>query len=583
MTDILKGIVAAEGIAVGRAYLFIKEKLEVNNKKIDKENIPEEKNKFIDALKEYRNYLTNLEADTDAQKNVVEAHIGMLDDPYLLETVNNKIEEGDNVERSLVNSISEMVSTIEGLDDPYLKERAIDYKDIGERLLYIIKGVKPQRLFPLPENSIIVAEELTPTDTSVMDRDNVIGFCMNLGGKTAHTSIIAQTLDIPALVGMKNVTEVVKDGDLVIIDNNNGKLIVNPDESTVEEYKKIVNELKEEKERLEKYKNEDSITPDGKEVEVAVNIGNLEDLKDGIEKGAKSVGLFRTEFLYMGNTHFPTEEEQFKVYKRACELLEGNTLIIRTLDIGGDKSLSYFEFPKEDNPFLGWRALRICFDMCDVFETQLRAILRASKFGNVKILLPMVISVDELIRFNEILAKVKSDLRERKEEFNEDIEVGIMVETPASSIIADELIKYVDFFSIGTNDLTQYVLAVDRGNEKISNLYSTYNKAVLRMIKRVIDISHEHGKWTGMCGGFAGDAKATKMLLGMGLDEYSVPAPRVAKIKDIIRNTSLKEAEEFANEILSLTTTEEIEERIKKEFNIWWVGLHVQADFYCTL
>lgn len=565
MANTLKGIVASEGVVLGRAYLFIKDKLEVSNKKIDEDKIPEEKNKFTDALDEYREYLSNLEIDTDAQKNVVEAHIGMLDDPYLIDTVNGKIDESENVESALVNSISEMVSTIEGLDDPYLKERAIDYKDIGERLLHILKGVKPQKLFPLPKDSIIVAEELTPTDTSVMDRDNVIGFCMDLGGKTAHTSIIAQTLGIPALVGMKNVTKVVKDGDIIIIDDNNGELFVNPDEETVEEYKKLIQEQKEEKERLEKYKNEDSITPDGKKVEVAVNIGNLEDLEDGIEKGASSVGLFRTEFLYMGNTHFPTEEEQFNVYKKAAELLNGNTLVIRTLDIGGDKSLSYFEFPQEDNPFLGWRALRICFDMCDVFETQLRAILRASKYGDIKILLPMVISVDEIIRFNEILEKVKSNLRERKEEFNEEIEVGIMVETPASSIIADDLIKYVDFFSIGTNDLTQYVLAVDRGNEKISNLYSTYNKAVLRMIKRVIDISHEHGKWTGMCGGFAGDPSATKMLLGMDLDEFSVPAPKVAKIKDIIRNTSLKEAEEFANEILNLTTTEEIEERIKKE------------------
>ena len=565
MANKLNGIVASEGVVLGRAYLFIKNKLEVSNKKIDENEIPEEKNKFTDVLDEYREYLSNLETDTDAQRNVVEAHIGMLDDPYLIDTVNGKIDERENVESALVNSISEMVSTIEGLDDPYLKERAVDYKDIGDRLLHILKGVKPQKLFPLPKDSIIVAQELTPTDTSVMDRDNVIGFCMDLGGKTAHTSIIAQTLGIPALVGMKNVTKIVKHGDLIIIDDNRGALIVNPDEKTVEEYKKLIQEQKEEKERLEKYKNEDSITPDGKKVEVAVNIGNIEDLEDGIDKGASSVGLFRTEFLYMGNTHFPTEEEQFNVYKRAAELLKGNTLIIRTLDIGGDKSLSYFEFPQEDNPFLGWRALRICFDMPDVFETQLRAILRASKYGDVKILLPMVISVDEIIKFNEILEKVKNDLRKRQEDFNEEIEVGIMVETPASSIIADDLIKYVDFFSIGTNDLTQYVLAVDRGNEKISNLYSTYNKAVLRMIKRVIDISHEHGKWTGMCGGFAGDPSATKMLLGMGLDEFSVPGPKVAKIKDIIRNTSLKEAEEFSSEILSLTTTEEIEKRIKKE------------------
>ncbi|MDO5017817.1 MAG: phosphoenolpyruvate--protein phosphotransferase [Lagierella massiliensis] len=567
MSKIMKGVVASDGIAVGRAVLFLKEKLQPKIEKINDNQIESEKEKFLNALSEYSKYLKKLEVNTKAQQGVVDAHMGMLEDPFLIETVNNKIDSNQNVEKALDDSILEMVSMIEALDDPYLKERAVDYKDIGEKLLYILKGLEPRRLSPLPKNSIIVSNELTPSDTSSMDKDNVIGFAMDLGGKTAHTSIIAQTLGIPAIVGMKNVTSHVKDGDMLIIDNEEGKLFVNPDEEILQDYRNKSFKLKEEKERLEKLKYEDAITPDNKKIEVAVNIGNLEDLKKGIDKGAKSVGLFRTEFLYMENTHFPTEEEQFKVYAQAAKMLNGNTLIIRTLDIGGDKSLSYFKFPQEENPFLGWRALRICFDMQDVFETQLKAILRASAFGEVKILLPMVISVDEIIKVKAIIDGVMKDLRIRGDDFNPDIEIGIMIETPASAVIADDLIEYVDFFSIGTNDLTQYVLAVDRGNEKISELYSTYNKAVLRLIKRVIEVSHEHGKWTGMCGGFAGDAKATKMLLGMGLDEFSVPGPKVPKIKDIIRNTTLEEGEKFTQEILALKTTQDIEKRIESEWN----------------
>ena len=562
----MTGVVASEGIAVGRAFLFYKEKLEPKIDKLKDEDIPQEKEKFTQALKNYSQYLENIQVDSLAQKNVIQAHRSMLEDPFLLETVNNKIDSNQNVEKALYDSIGEMVTMIESLDDPYLKERAVDYKDIGEKLLYMLKGMEPKRLSSLPEDSIIVSNELTPSDTSVMDKDNVIGFAMDLGGKTAHTSIIAQTLGIPAIVGMKTVSQSVKDGDVIIIDNEQGKLFINPQEDLLQEYRQKAISLKEEKERLDKFKDEDAITPDGKKIEVAVNIGNLEDLKKGIERGAKSVGLFRTEFLYMDNTHFPTEEEQFAVYSEAAKLLKGNSLIIRTLDIGGDKSLSYFKFPEEENPFLGWRALRICFDMQDVFETQLKAILRASAFGDVKILLPMVISLDEIIKVKEILDGVKKDLLKREVEFNHEIEIGIMIETPASAIIADDLIDQVDFFSIGTNDLTQYVLAVDRGNEKISELYSTYNKAVLRSIKRVIEISHEKGKWTGMCGGFAGDAKATKLLLGLGLDEFSVPGPNVPRIKDIIRNTTLAQGKEFAKEILSLKTTKDIEKKIDEEW-----------------
>lgn len=559
------GIIASEGIALGKAYIFIKEKLDIDNTVIENEKKENEKERITNAIKSYSEDLKNMKVDTETQKEVINAHLGMLDDPFLVDTVFNKIDNNINAEKALYDSIEEMVSMMQSLDDEYLRERATDYKDIGERLLYKVKGIEPKNLSKLPKDTIIISDELTPTDTSIMDKDNVLGFAMDMGGKTAHTSIIAQTLGIPALVGMKDVSESVKEGDMLILDTYEGKLLINPDENTVNIYKEKSLKIQEERERLEKVKFNKAITKDNHQVEIACNIGNIGDLKTGLEKGAEGVGLFRTEFLYMENNHFPTENEQFSVYKEAAEILDGKPLIIRTLDIGGDKSLSYFKFPIEENPFLGWRALRICFDMLDVFKTQLRAILKASAYGKVRILLPMVISVEEILKVHEILDELKKELEIAEIDYDKNIEVGIMVETPASVIVARDLIKYVDYFSIGTNDLTQYILAVDRGNEKISKLYNTYNPAVLRAIKYVIDASHEAGKWTGMCGGFAGDTKATKLLLGMGLDEFSAPAASIPKMKDIIINTNYEETKEFANNILNTETTTEIEEIIKNQ------------------
>lgn len=563
MTNIKNGIGSSEGIAVGKIYLLEKEEIIVSADTIDDSAKEEEISRAKEAFQAYTKDLESINVDNEVQQEVITAHLSMLDDPFLVESVENKINsENRNAEYALKTSIEEMVVMMESLDDPYLKERAADYKDIGEGLLYKLTGREKADLSNLPENTILVAKELTPTDTSNMDKESVIGFAMDLGGKTAHVSIIAQTLGIPALVGMKDISAAVKTGDFAILDAFEGKVILDPSEEEKNHYLQRFKEIQEEKERLDKGKFDKAVTTDGRSVEIVTNIGNIEDLDLGLSQGAEGVGLFRTEFLYMENDHFPTEEEQFAVYKEAAGKLKEKPLIIRTLDIGGDKALSYFDFPEEENPFLGWRALRICFDMPEIFRAQLRAILRASAFGNVKILLPMVISVEEVKKVNKYLDQYKSELKEEKIEFNENIEVGIMVETPASAIIASDLIKYVDYFSIGTNDLTQYVLAADRGNEKVSDLYNTYNPAVLRSIKMVIDASHEAGKWTGMCGGFAGDTKATKLLLGMGLDEFSAPASSIPRIKETIKNTNFKEAEEYANTILEMETTEEIEDNL---------------------
>ena len=564
MSLIKKGIIASENIAIGKIKLMKKQEVKISSQKISDDEIKLHVDKFNKALNDYKTILSETKVDNDTQKQVIEAHLSMLDDPFLSESVISKINENFASDKALNDTIDEMVIMMQSLDNEYMRERASDYKDIGQQLLYKIKGIENQKLDSLEPNTILVSKELTPYETSIIDKDNVVGFLMDLGGKTAHTSIIAQTLGIACLVGMKDITENVKDSQTVIIDSFKGICIIDPDEETLLEYKNKKSELDDEKSRLEKNRYNKAITKDGRDVDVMTNIGNIEDLEKGLESGAEGVGLFRTEFLYMYNDNFPTEDEQFESYKKVVEILDGKSVIIRTLDIGGDKELPYYKFPKEDNPFLGWRALRFCFDMKDVFDAQIKAILRASAFGKIRIMLPMVISVEEIEKALEIIENNKDELRDKNIDFDENIEVGIMIETPASVIVAEDLIEYVDFFSIGTNDLTQYILASDRGNDKISSLYNTYNPAVLRAIKKVIDVSHKHGKWTGMCGGFAGDTKATKLLLGMGLDEFSAPAASIPKIKDVIANNSYEEAKIYADEILQMKKTTDIERKISE-------------------
>lgn len=566
MTKRFKGIAASDGVAIGKVYLFEKTEIILNEENIHESDVEKELNSLNSAIEEYSNELKNRETTTDAENEVRNAHIELVSDPSLIEMASDKIKNSlQNAELALHSTIQEMASVFEMLDDEYLRERAADYRDIGENIMYKLKGIAPKTLSSLDDDYIIVAEELTPTDTSTMDKDHVLGLVMELGGKTSHSSIIAQTLGIPAVVGMKDIRSNLKNDDFIILDALEGVVIVNPDEKTIADYEAKFASIKANKELAEKYKFEKPVTLDGRSVEVVSNIGGIEDLKLALEDGAEGVGLFRTEFLYMEGNDFPTEEYQFSVYKEAAELLEGKPLIIRTLDIGGDKGLDYFEFPKEENPFLGWRALRIGFDRKDILRTQLRAILRASAFGDVKILLPMIISVQEIQTVQEYIEEFKSELREEGHDFNENIEVGIMIETPASVFVAEDLIQNCDFFSIGTNDLTQYILAVDRGNEKISHLYDYFNPAVLRAIKQVIDASHKYGKWTGMCGSMASDVQATYLLLGMGLDEFSSVSSKVGLIKSVINNAKLSEAEKFAEKVLSLSQIDDIRVLLKEK------------------
>ena len=560
-----EGIKASNGIAIGTIYLFNREEVTIDESKIEESMIENEKNRVETAINDYISELENTEGANEAQINIANAHKELLQDPYFSDTINSKIEnELKNSEMALNETVNEMVEIMSQIDDEYLKERASDYKDIGYQLMYKLKGIKPKDLSLIEKNSIVISKELTPSDTSNMNKENVAGFATDLGGKTSHTSIIAQTLDIPALVGMQDISTKVQGGEKAIIDGDEGVIILNPSEDLIADYESKIKVQKEKQERLKEVKDKEAITKDGKKVEVAANIGNIEDLKIAIENGCDGVGLFRTEFLYMENDHFPTEEEQFEVYKEATEMLEKKPLIIRTLDIGGDKGLDYFTFPVEENPFLGYRAIRLCLDREDIFRTQLKALVRASAFGNLKIMIPMVINISEFKRTLEIIEEIKSELDQNGVEYNKNLEVGIMIETPASVFMADQFIKYVDFFSIGTNDLSQYTLAVDRGNENISDLYSNYNPAVLRAIKHVIEASHSANKWTGMCGQFASDTEATKLLLGLGLDEFSASSSKIAEVKDTIIKSNLKEEEEFADGLLDLETPEEVEEKVKE-------------------
>ena len=515
MTERYEGIKASGGLAIGNLYLFSREEVVVDDRKIREEEADDEFKKVKDSINAYIDQLSNNEGASEAQKNIAAAHTELLSDPYFTDTIESKIKnELKNSELALDETIKEMVEIMSQIDDDYLRERASDYKDIGLQVMYKLKKITPKDLAHLDKNSIVISKELTPSDTSNMDKEAVVGFATDLGGKTSHTSIIAQTLDMPALVGMGDISTKIKGGEKAILDGNEGLLIVNPSQEEIDNYTALIKEQKEKKERLKLIKDKEAVTKDGKKIEVSANIGNLEDLKIAIENGCDGVGLFRTEFLYMQSSEFPSEEKQFEVYKEATQMLGDKPLIIRTLDIGGDKGLDYFEFPKEENPFLGYRAIRLCLDKKEMFKDQLRALVRASAFGNLKIMIPFVVNINELKEARNMIEEIKKELDQEGIAYNKDLDVGIMVETSASIIMADKFIKYADFFSIGTNDLTQYTLAVDRGNENIADLYSNYNPAVLRAIKHVIDISHEAGKWTGLCGAFASDPEATKLLLG---------------------------------------------------------------------
>lgn len=535
-----RGIAASRGYAIGQ--VVIKDNCEICITVNSDINVCEEKVRLKNAIEASRKQLEQLKNKIslelgEAEADVFESHIMLLDDPEFTGAASNVI---DSESRSAEFAINEVVNMYVGifstLEDEYMRERAADVRDVGERILRNLTGYTGYNLAHLPDNAIVVAHDLTPSDTAQLDRQKVAAFLTDIGGRTSHSAIMARTLEIPAVVGLVDITSHVNNGDTVIVDGTEGIVIINPDEDTITLYEKKKQELEIEKSNLKRLINTKTVTKRGKEIIVAANIGSLNDIDNVIKNGGDGIGLFRTEFLYMDRDELPSEEEQFVSYKTVVEKMAGKPVVIRTLDIGGDKKLPYLNLPEEINPFLGYRAIRLCLDRVDIFKVQLRALLRASAFGNLQILFPMISSLREFLEAKKLLGSCMEELRREGKAFDENIKTGIMVEIPSAAIMADEFAKYVDFFSIGTNDLIQCTLAADRMNENIAYLYDPMHPAVLRLIKMTIDAAHKEGKWCGMCGEMAGDEEAIPTLLEYGLDEFSMSASSMLRAKEIIIN-----------------------------------------------
>jgi len=560
----ISGILASPGIAFGTALLLKEEEIVINRKIVAIENIRTEIEKFFEGRKKSIQQLTKIKIKTKEKfgkknESIFEGHIMLLEDEELEKEVVSLIKERQISAAAATELIVEgQAKALEELKDEYLKNRAIDVRDIGNRLLKNILNLNIVDLNNINSEVILIAKDLTPSETAQINLKYILGFITDLGGRTSHTSIMARSLEIPAIVGTGNITNTVKNNDFIILDSINNQIFINPSNQLISQKKEIKKKYIFKKNKLIMLKNLQATTIDGHSIQIGSNIGNIKDVDSAKKHGAECIGLYRTEFLFMGRNSLPTENEQFQAYKKVAELMNNKSVIIRTMDIGGDKDLPYMNLPKEDNPFLGWRAIRISMDRREILHTQLNAILRASAFGKIYILFPMIISVEEIRILKLEIHKLQIKLNNNNILFDKNIKIGIMIETPASAIIADHLIKEVDFFSIGTNDLTQYTLAVDRGNDLISHLYNPMSPSVLKLIKKVIDVSHANGKWTGMCGELAGDERATILLLGMGLDEFSMSSISIPKIKEIIRKTSFTDAQKLAQKALKLATTKEI-------------------------
>ncbi|CEQ27786.1 phosphoenolpyruvate--protein phosphotransferase [Paraclostridium sordellii] len=568
-----KGTGASPGIALGNALVI--EHSELNIEKRNIENIEAEIEKLQSAVETSRIELEKVKERAkvelgEHEAEIFEAHLLVLADPELIDQTISKIKDEKVNADFALNEVKDMfVSIFEAMDNEYMRERAADIKDVTNRVLRHILGVKVVDLSALDEEVILIAHDLTPSDTATMNKKMVLGFLTNIGGRTSHTAIMARTLEIAAIVGLNDATDQIKDGDFIVFNGETGEVIINPDEETINQYRKLKAKHDEEKEALKQLIGKASSTLDERHVELAGNIGSPNDLDGLLKNDAEGVGLYRTEFLYMDKEDdFPTEQEQYEAYKAVLEGMNGKPIVIRTLDIGGDKELKYFKMDEEMNPFLGYRAIRLCLDRVDIFKTQLRALYRASVHGKLRIMFPMISSLEELLKAKEVIREVLSELDSEGIKYSHEVEVGMMIEIPSAAVISDILAKHVDFFSIGTNDLIQYTCAVDRMNQKISYLYNQFNPAVLRLIKMVIDNAHKEGKWVGMCGESAGDKRMIPILLGMGLDEFSMSPISILPARKFITSVNYSDMKKFADEVLTMGTAEEIKAYVDETFNM---------------
>ena len=566
----LKGIATSSGIAIGKVYKLEQPKVVISEKGI---GLEEGLKVFENALKKTINDIENIKQRASAtlgeeELAIFDAHLMMAQDPELKDQILALINEGFSADYATKTVSDNMISMFESMEDTYFKERAADIKDVSFRLLCNILGLNIPDLTTIDEEVIIVAEEMTPSDTAQLNKKYALGFVTETGGKTSHAAIMAVSLGIPAVVGCTGIMENCKHGDTIILDAKEGNVFINPSEEELKEYTIKRDNFLKEQEELKSLVGKPSISKDGHQVELVANIGSPKDMDSVLENDAEGVGLYRTEFLYMESTDdFPDEEAQFEAYKVVLERANGHRVVVRTLDIGGDKKLPYFEFDPEMNPFLGYRAIRLCLDRKDIFKTQIRALLKASIYGKLAIMFPMIATVDEFNNAKSFVMETKQELLKEGVEVADDIEIGMMVEIPSSAVLADEFAKHADFFSIGTNDLIQYSMAADRMSEKVAYLYQPLNPSLLRLIKMTIDGAHSQGKWCGMCGEMGGDPLAAPVLLGLGLDEFSMSASRILPTRKIITSLNKKEMEELANKALACSSESEVLELVNKVLN----------------
>lgn len=565
MANIL-GIAASSGIAIAKAFRLEHPEYEITKRSVS--DTDAELAKLQDALTKSQGELEAIKERTlqemgEKKAEIFQSHLLILNDPELIDPVKDKItSDMVNAEFALNEVASQFVTMFENMKSAYLQERAADMRDVTKRVINHLMGVNFQSPAEIREEVVIIAEDLTPSDTAQLDRNYVKGFTTNIGGRTSHSAIMARSLEIPAVVGTKEVMEVVQNGDIVIVDGLEGNVIVNPDETVLADYRAKREAYEAQVAEWRKLRDETTVSKDGVHVELAANIGTPNDVAGVIDNGGEAVGLYRTEFLYMGRDELPSEDVQFNAYKTVLERMEGKPVVVRTLDIGGDKELPYLVLPKEMNPFLGFRAIRLCLDRQDIFRTQLRALLRASVFGELRIMFPMIATLGEFRQAKAVLVEEKDKLVAEGVAVSDNIQLGIMVEIPSTAVLADQFAKEVDFFSIGTNDLIQYTMAADRMNERVSYLYQPYNPSILRLVKMVIDAAHKEGKWAGMCGEMAGDATAIPLLLGLGLDEFSMSASSILPARSQIAKLSKAEMQELATKALDMQTAEEVVELV---------------------
>lgn len=574
MSQIIKGIAASDGIGIAKAYLLIDPDLSFEKKTIDDPAAEYERveKAFSASIADLATIKQNAKDRlSDEELEVFDAHIAILSDPEMKSQIKDEIESQHvSAEEAMTDVATNFANVLAAMtDNKYMQERAADVKDVAKRALSHLLGKQLPDIASISEPVVIIAKEITPSDTSQMDAKFVKGLATDLGGRTSHAAIMARTLRIPAVVGAEDVTSTIKNGDMVIVDGLHGDIIVDPSQAQIDEYQAKADSFEKERAEWAKLVDAPSVSKDGQHFEIAANIGTPDDVADAVKQGADGVGLFRSEFLYMSSDHLPTEDEQFEAYKKAVVGMQGKPVVVRTLDIGGDKPLNYLPLPEEMNPFLGYRAIRICLHRPDIFKTQLRALIRASEFGPVEIMFPMIATLAELRQAKAIYQECKDELQKDHPGLGDNVKIGMMIEVPLAALYADQLAKEVDFFSIGTNDLIQYCFAADRGNDAVSYLYQPLNPAFLRLIKHVIDSAHANNTKAAMCGEMAGDQLAMPLLLGMGLDEYSMSASSILRTRSMMKDLDTKECAKWASDAINLCyTADEVEKMVKTRLGL---------------